>query len=70
MPDHSLPPAPLTTASRRAEVASMLSHRVVFPIHPTFVVELLDALNGAVLRTAGLTDPAALSVLAAMWRER
>jgi len=48
----------------------MLSHRVVFPIHPTFVVELLDALNGAVLRTAGLTDPAALSVLAAMWRER
>jgi hypothetical protein len=68
MPDNTIPPPPLTTAMRRAEVAGMIARHTMWPVSAVFVVELLDALSGALLRTAGLSDQAAKAALDTMWR--
>ena len=64
----TIPPQPLTTTGRRAEVAGVMARHVVFPISAMFVAELLDAVSAALLRTAGLPDEAARAALDTMWR--
>jgi hypothetical protein len=69
MPDNTVPPPPLTTAMRRAEVAGIIARHVTFPVSAMLVAEMLDSVSGAVLRTAGLSDSAAKATLDVMWRQ-
>lgn len=67
---NSIPPTPLTSTAVRAEVAGILARNVIFPVSAMFVAELLDQLNAALLRTAGMPDEAARHALAVMWGQR
>ncbi len=63
------PPLPLTPTTRRAEAAGLIARHVVFPpVSAMLVAELLDTVNGAMLRSVGLSDQAAREVLSTMWR--
>ena len=64
----NVPPVPLTRTADRARAAAIVAgalHRT--PVQSFTLVETVDAVCAAVLRTAGLDDTTIRAVLAALW---
>ena len=60
----NLPPLPLTTSGERARAAAMLAAALHCQAMTAYrMVEIVDAVSAAVLRTAGADDPIARAVL-------
>src|SRR5215217_2061107 len=61
-------PAPLSLVRERERAAAVLGSARHFPaVDAVTLIDALDAVCAALLRSAGLSDPAARAVLAALW---
>ena len=66
----NLPPLPLTTSGARARAAATLAARAQCPAITAYrMVEIVDAVSAAVLRTTGADDPIARDVLTMLWEQ-
>lgn len=64
-------PPMLSKTAHRARAAAMIGTSTTLPaLTAATVADTLDAVAGAVLRTAGVPDDAARSILAALWGDR
>lgn len=64
----NVPSVPLTRTADRARAAAIVAGALhVTPIRSFTLVETVDAVSAAVLRTAGLDDTTIRAVLAALW---
>lgn len=64
----NVPPVPLTRTADRARAAAIIAGVLhCTPIRSFTLVETVDAVSAAVLRTAGLDDTTIRAVLAALW---